>query len=62
MHKRLGHLTFFSLRALYPKLHVNLDLSKSQCKVGELLKSHHISHPLSSKRSEIPFSHIHTDV
>ena len=52
MHERLGHPSFFSLKTLYPKLCVNLDLLKNHC----------ISYSLSSKISEIPFSLIHTDV
>ena len=62
MHERLGHASFFSLKILYPKLCVNLDPSKFQCEVCELSKNHCISYPLSSKRSEILFSPIHTDV
>ena len=62
MHERLGHPSFFSLKTLYPKLCVNLNPSKFQCEVCELSKNHHISYPLSSKRSETPFSLIHTDI
>ena len=62
MHERLGHPSFSSMKTLYPKLCVNLDSSKFQCKVCELSKNRCISYPLSSKRSEINFSLIHIDV
>ena len=59
IHERLGHPSFFSLKTLYPKLCVNLDPSIFQCEVCELSKNHWISYPLSSKKSEILFSHPH---
>ena len=62
MHERLRHPSFFSLKTLYPKLCVNLDPSKFQCEVCKLSKNDHISYPLGSKRSEILFSLIHTNV
>ena len=62
MLEKLGHPIFFSLKTLYPKLCVDLDLSKFQSKVCELSKNHHISYLLSRKRSEIRFSHIHANV
>ena len=62
IHERLGHPSFVFLKTLYPKLCINLDPSKFQCKVCEFSKNHRISYPLGNKRSEIPFSLIHTDV
>ena len=62
MHERLRHPSFFSLKILYSKSCVNLDPSEFQCEICESSKNHRISYPLGSKRSEIPFSLIHTDV
>ena len=62
MQERLRHLSFFSLKTLYPKLYANLDPSKFQCEICELLKNNCISYPLSDKISEIPFSLIRIDV
>ena len=59
---RLGHPSFLSLKTLYPDFFVNVDVSKFQCQVYELAKSHHVSFPLSNKRSEISFSTIHSDI
>ena len=62
LHYRLGHPSFLSLKTLYSDFFVNVDASKFQCQVYDLAKSHRVSIPLSNKRSEIPFSTIHSDI
>jgi len=62
LHYQLGHPDFLSLKVLYPELFVNVDISKFQRQICDLAKSHRVTFPLSNKRSEIPFSTIHSDI
>ncbi|CAL9011665.1 unnamed protein product, partial [Prunus brigantina] len=41
---------------------VSLDVSSFQCDTCELAKSHHVPFPLSSNKSLVPFSLVHSDV
>ena len=59
LHHRFGHPNFVSL---FPQLFVDFELSKFQCQVCELSKRHRVLFPSSNKKSEIPFSVIHSDV
>ncbi|KAI5327155.1 hypothetical protein L3X38_026551 [Prunus dulcis] len=61
-HKRLGHASFNYLKKLFPLLFSSLDVSSFQCDTCELAKSHRVSFPLSSNKSLVSFSLIHSDV
>ncbi|KAI5344481.1 hypothetical protein L3X38_012358 [Prunus dulcis] len=61
-HKRLGHASFGYLKKLFPSLFFSLDVSSFQCDMCELAKSHRVPFPLSSNKSLVPFSLVHSDV
>ncbi|KAI5323968.1 hypothetical protein L3X38_033041 [Prunus dulcis] len=61
-HKRLGHASFGYLKKLFPSLFFSLDVSSFQCDTCELAKSHRVSFPLSSNKSLVPFSLVHSDI
>ncbi|CAL8988820.1 unnamed protein product [Prunus brigantina] len=61
-HKRLGHASFGYLKKLFPSLFSSLDVSSFQCDTCELAKSHRVSFILSSNKSLVPFSLVHSDV
>ncbi|KAI5326946.1 hypothetical protein L3X38_026342 [Prunus dulcis] len=61
-HKRLGHASFGYLKKLFPSLFSSPDVSSFQCDTCELAKSHRIPFPLSSNKSLVPFSLVHSDV
>ena len=61
-HRRLGHASFGYMKKLFPSLFANFDVSRFQCDVCELEKSHHASFPLTLNKSPVPFMIIHSDV
>ncbi|KAI5322147.1 hypothetical protein L3X38_031219 [Prunus dulcis] len=61
-HKRLGHASFGYLKKLFPSLFSDLDVSNFQYDTCELAKSHRVPFPLSSNKSWVPFSLVHSNV
>ncbi|BFG37702.1 hypothetical protein CerSpe_239760 [Prunus speciosa] len=61
-HRRLGHASFGYLQKLFPSLFSDLESSSFKCDICELAKSHRVPFPLSSNKSLIPFSLVHSDV
>ncbi|KAI5334453.1 hypothetical protein L3X38_024586 [Prunus dulcis] len=61
-HKRLGHASFGYLKKLFPSLFSSLDVSSFQCDTCELAQSYHVPFLLSSNKSLVSFSLIHSDV
>ncbi|KAI5350864.1 hypothetical protein L3X38_003755 [Prunus dulcis] len=61
-HRRLGHASFGYLRKLFSSLFSQLDISSFPCDICELAKSHRVPFPLSSHKSLVPFSLVHSDV
>ncbi|CAL8996548.1 unnamed protein product, partial [Prunus brigantina] len=47
---------------IFPALFSNLDVSSFKCDICELAKSHRVPFPLSSNKSLVPFSLVHSDV
>ncbi|CAL2253605.1 unnamed protein product [Prunus armeniaca] len=61
-HRHLGHASFGYLQKLFPSLFSKLDISSFKCDICELAKSHRVPFPLSSHKSLVPFSLVHSDV
>lgn len=61
-HFRLGHLSFSSLKRMFPTMFGKLDIQSFHCYVCEFTKHHHVSFPSRTNKCSIPFSLIHTDV
>ena len=61
-HRRLGHPSFGYLKKLFPLLFHKCNISYFLCETCVKAKSHHVVFPLSNKKSDFPFSLIHTDV
>ncbi|TQD71560.1 hypothetical protein C1H46_042906, partial [Malus baccata] len=61
-HKRLGHPSFQYLQYLFPSLFSKVKVSDFHCETCILSKNHRVSFPLSSHKSNVPFSLIHSDV
>ncbi|CAL9011096.1 unnamed protein product, partial [Prunus brigantina] len=61
-HRRLGHASFGYLQKLFPSLFSGLESSSFKCDICDLAKSHRVPFPLSSNKSLIPFSLVHSDV
>ena len=50
------------MKKLFSSLFANFDVSRFQCDVYELAKSHHALFPLTLNKSPVPFMIIHSDV
>ncbi|KAI5352943.1 hypothetical protein L3X38_005835 [Prunus dulcis] len=61
-HKRLEHASFGYLKKLFLSLFSSLDVSSFQCDTCELAKSHCVPFPLSSNKSLVSFSLVHSNV
>ncbi|CAL8991370.1 unnamed protein product [Prunus brigantina] len=61
-HRRLGHASFGYLQKLFPSLFSGLESSSFKCDICDLAKSHRVPFPLSSNKSLIHFSLVHSDV
>ena len=61
-HLRLGHPSFSYLKKLLPDLFSDLQDSDFKCDTCMLAKSHRVSYPLRSNKSDMPFALIHSDV
>ncbi|KAI5332284.1 hypothetical protein L3X38_022413 [Prunus dulcis] len=61
-HRRLGHASFGYLQKLFPSLFFQLDISSFTCNTCELAKSNHVPFPLSSHKSLVLFSLVHSHV
>ncbi|KAI5343288.1 hypothetical protein L3X38_011164 [Prunus dulcis] len=61
-HKRLGHASFGYLKKLFPPLFSSLDVSSFQCDTCELATSHCVPFSLSSNKSLVLFSLVHSNV
>ena len=61
-HKRLGHPSFQYLQYLFPSLFSKVKVSNFHCETCIFSKNHRVSFPLSSNKSDVPFSLIHSDV
>ena len=61
-HRRLGHPSFGYLKKLFPSLFHKCNISDFLCKTCVKAKSHRVVFPLSNKKTDFPFSLIHTDV
>lgn len=61
-HFRLGHLSFSSLKRMFPTMFGKLDIQSFHCYVCEFTKHHHVSFPSRTNKCSIPFSLIHIDV
>ena len=61
-HQRLGHPSVSYMKHLFPSMISNLDISEFSCQTYILTKSHCVSYPTNSNKSQIPFALIHSDV
>jgi len=61
-HCRLGHLSFKTLRNMFPSLFKNLDVEQFHCEICEFAKHHRVPFPTSDSRSVSPFTIIHSDI
>jgi transposase InsO family protein len=61
-HKRLGHPSFSYLKKLFPSLFHKCNISDFLCETCVMAKSHRAVYPLSNKKTDFPFSLVHTDV
>ncbi|KAM1789243.1 hypothetical protein ACFX11_039423 [Malus domestica] len=61
-HHRLGHPSFSYLQHMFPDLFIGCSVSDFKCDTCVLAKSHHVSYPLNSHNSAIPFGLVHSDV
>jgi hypothetical protein len=61
-HRRLGHLSFKTLRNMFPSLFKNLDVEQFHCEICEFAKHHRVPFPISDSRSVSPFTIIHSDI
>ena len=61
-HRRLGHPSFFALEKLYPSLFSKTRFDSLFCDACEYAKHTRNSYHLSSNKSTIPFTTIHSDV
>jgi len=61
-HCRLGHLSFKTLRNMFPSLFKNLDVEQFHCEICEFTKHHRVSFPISDSRYVSPFTIIHSDI
>jgi len=61
-HRRLGHPSFGYLKKLFSSLFHKCNISDFICETCVMAKSHRVVFPLSNKKTNFPFSLIHTDV
>lgn len=61
-HYRLAHPYFHTLKLMFPDLGRNLEIKNFHCAVCEFAKHKRVSFPLSNKKSDSPFSLIHSDI
>jgi len=61
-HCRLVHLSFKTLRNMFPSLFKNLDVEQFHCEICEFAKHHRVPFPISDSRYVSPFSIIHSDI
>ncbi|KAI3454849.1 hypothetical protein Pfo_011512, partial [Paulownia fortunei] len=61
-HNRLGHLSFFYLKHLFPSLFKGLDCTSFHCETCFLAKSHRNSYNIKPYCASKPFYLIHSDV
>lgn len=61
-HHCLGYSSFSYMQYLFPQLFLDLDYLDFNCDTCISTKSHHVSFPTSSNKSDVPFVLIHSDV
>ena len=61
-HHRLGHLSFITLKILFPSLFEKLDIESFHCEACELAIHKHSTFSISDKRSSKPLYLIHSDI
>ena len=61
-HCRLVHLSFKTLRNMFPYLFKNLDVEQFHCEICEFAKHHRVPFPISDSRYVSPFTIIHSDI
>jgi len=61
-HRRLGYLSFKTLRNMFPSLFKNLDVEQFHCEICEFAKHHRMLFPISDSRSMSQFTIIHSDI
>ena len=61
-HRRLGHLSFPTLKLMFPTLFKELDIQPYHYNICEYTKHTRVSFPISNKRSSSPFFLIHNDI
>ena len=61
-HRCLGHLSFKTLKNMFPSLFKNLDVEQFHCEIYEYAKHYRMPLPLNDSRSVSPFTIIHSDI
>ena len=61
-HRRLGHVSFSTLKIKFPTLFKGLDIQSFHCDNCEYAKHTRVSFPISNKISSSPFFLIHSDI
>jgi hypothetical protein len=61
-HRRLGHLSFKTLRNMFLSLFKNLDVEQFHCEICEFAKHHRVPFPISDSRFVSPFTIIHSNI